>query len=153
MFWFTTHLKVRWFFICHINVIHLAEVNKYCWWLVELPMWLTDGFSVTFFGRWRGAVCIHMSHVQLTCGKLLYGGGEPSCVAHMCHMWQLMCTLLLYGGGEPSHVAINVHVTTIWWRGALMCGSRVSHVAHVAINVHVTTIWWRGALMCVTCGN
>ena len=24
------------------------------WWLVELPMWLTDGFSVTFFGRWRG---------------------------------------------------------------------------------------------------
>ena len=24
------------------------------WWLVELPMWLTDGFLVTFFGRWRG---------------------------------------------------------------------------------------------------
>ena len=35
------------------------------WWLVELPMWLTDGFSVTFFGRWRGAVRIHMSHIQL----------------------------------------------------------------------------------------
>ena len=29
-------------------------------------MWLTDGFLVTFFGRWRGAVRIHMSHVQLT---------------------------------------------------------------------------------------
>ena len=28
-------------------------------------MWLTDGFSVTFFGRWWGAVCIHVSHIQL----------------------------------------------------------------------------------------
>ena len=88
----------------------------------------------------------HMCHMQLTCGKLLYGGGEPS---HVAHVWQLTCTLLLFGGGEPSrvsrmaHVAINVHVTTIWWRGALMCGS---HVACVEINVHVTTIWWRGAL-------
>ena len=62
------------------------------WWLVELPMWLTDGFSVTFFGRWRGAERIHVSHVQLTCGKLLYGGGEPSCVAHVCHVWQLTST-------------------------------------------------------------
>ena len=68
----------------------------------------------------------HVCHVwQLTCMLLLYGGGEPSRVAHMWHMWQLMCTLLLYGGGEPSRVscvAINVHVTTIWWRGALTCG-------------------------------
>ena len=32
---------------------------------LELPMWLTDGFLVTFFGRWWGAVRIHMSHVQL----------------------------------------------------------------------------------------
>ena len=74
------------------------------WWLVELPMWFTDGFAITFFGRWRGAVRIHVSphathvcHVQLTCGKLLYGGGEPSRVAHVCHVWQLTCTLLLYG--------------------------------------------------------
>ena len=101
----------------------------------------------------------HMCHMQLTCGKLLYGGGEPPGVAHMCHMWnvwQLTCTLLLYVGGEPSHVshvervAINLHVTTIWWRGALTCGSRVSRVA---INVYVTTIWWREALTCVTCGT
>ena len=51
-------------------------------------------------------------------------------------------------GSRVSHVArvaINMHVTTIWWRGALTCGSCVSHVA---INVHVTTIWWRGALTC-----
>ena len=52
-------------------------------------------------------------------------------------------------------------ITTIWWRGALMCDS------HVAINVHgnynymvegsphvwqltctVITIWWMGALTC-----
>ena len=43
------------------------------------------------------------------CGKLLYGGGEPSHVAHVYHVWQLTCTLLLYGGGEPSCVAINVY--------------------------------------------
>ena len=30
-------------------------------------MWLTDGFWATFFRRWRGAMCIHVSHVQLTC--------------------------------------------------------------------------------------
>ena len=29
----------------------------------ELPMWLTGCFLVTFFGRWRGAVRIHVSHV------------------------------------------------------------------------------------------
>ena len=28
-------------------------------------MWLTDGFLVTFFGKWWGAVHIHVSHVQL----------------------------------------------------------------------------------------
>ena len=44
-------------------------------------------------------------------------------------------------GSCVSRVEINVHVTTIWWRGALTYGSRVSCVA---INVHVTTIWWRG---------
>ena len=40
-----------------------------------------------------------------------------------------------------SRVAINMHVTSIWWRGALTYGS---HVSCVAINMHVTTIWWRG---------
>ena len=28
-------------------------------------MWLKDGFSVTFFGSWWGAVRTHVSHVQL----------------------------------------------------------------------------------------
>ena len=85
--------------------------------------WKVEGSSV----HTRESRATHVCHTQLTCGKLLYGGGEPSCVAHVCHVWQLTCTLLLYGGGEPS---------------------RVSHVARVAINVHVTTIWWREALTC-----
>ena len=53
---------------------------------------------------------------------------RESRAAHVCHAWQLTCTLLLYGGGEfsrvahVSRVAINVYITTIWVRGALMCG-------------------------------
>ena len=56
----------------------------------ELPMWLTGCFLVTFFGRWRGAVRIHVSHVWLTCTVM------PSCVAFP-QWWrgaphvQLMC--------------------------------------------------------------
>ena len=46
--------------------------------------------------------CVAMHVWQLTCMLLLYGEGEPSCVAHM---WRLTCTLLLYGGGEPSCMA------------------------------------------------
>ena len=30
-------------------------------------------------------------------------------VVRAAHIWQLMCMVLLYGGGEPSCVAINVH--------------------------------------------
>ena len=85
--------------------------------------WKVEGSSA----HTRESRATHVCHVQITCGKLLYGGGEPSHVAHMCHVWQLTCTLLLYGGGEPSRVAprvaINMHITTIWWRGALMRGS------------------------------
>ena len=46
-------------------------------------MWLTDGFLVTFFGRWKGAVRIHVSHVhthesrKLTC-RWRGGFGEPN---------------------------------------------------------------------------
>ena len=115
--------------------------------------WKVEGSSA----HTRESRATHMCHVQLMCGKLLYGGGEPSRVAHVCHMWQLTCMLLLYGGGEPSHVsrvecvAINMHITTIWWRGALRCASHVSRMESVAINMHVTTILWRGALMCGSC--
>ena len=75
--------------------------------------WKVEGSSV----HTHESRATHVCHVQLTCGKLLYGGGEPSPVAHMCHMchvWQLMCTLLLYGGGEPSCVAHMCHLWHVW---------------------------------------
>ena len=89
-------------------------------------MSLMEGFSVTFFGRCRGAVHVTNMHVTticwrgaLTCGSCVSRVAinmhittiwcrGPSCVAHVCHVWQLTCTLLLYGGGEPSRVA-HVH--------------------------------------------
>ena len=43
---------------CQDVILHVpafgSTTQRHFWWLVELPMWLTDGFSVTFFGRWRG---------------------------------------------------------------------------------------------------
>ena len=40
-------------------------------------MWLTDGFLVTFFGRWRGAVRIHVnSHSATMHGNKLAGWWE-----------------------------------------------------------------------------
>ena len=71
---------------------------------------------------------------------LLYGGWEPSPVAHVWainvhgnyyymvegrpHMWAINMHLLLYSGGEPSHVGklTCMVITTIWWRGHLTCG-------------------------------
>ena len=65
------------------------------------------------------------------------------------HVWQLMCMV----------------ITTIWWRGALTCGSCVAinmhgnyyhmvegshHVWQLTCTV-ITTIWWRGALTCGSC--
>ena len=76
--------------------------------------WKVEGSSA----HTRESRATHVCHMQLTCGRLLYGGGEPSRVAHVCHMWnvwQLTCMLLLYGGGEPSGVA---HMCHMW---QLMC--------------------------------
>ena len=33
------------------------------------------------------------------------GSSAHTCESHAAHVWQLTCTLLIYGGGEPSHVA------------------------------------------------
>ena len=63
----------------------LLSFNGVYWWLVELPMWLTDGFSVTFFGRWRGQCAYTLILVWLTCGSRtrwltckLGGGGKQT---------------------------------------------------------------------------
>ena len=39
------------------------------WWLVELPMWLTDVFLLTIFGRWRGQCAYMLIPVWLMCGS------------------------------------------------------------------------------------
>ena len=60
--------------LCYVPPPHnlIVGINSTInWWLVELPMWLTDGFSVTFFGRWKGqcAYTLMLIPVWLTCGN------------------------------------------------------------------------------------
>ena len=60
---------MRKFFFTILNDVEKSTILRkkvifFNWWLIELPMWLTDGFLITFFGRWRGAVRIHVSHVH-----------------------------------------------------------------------------------------
>ena len=47
----------------------------------QLPMWLTDGFLVTFFGRWWGAVHIH-GNTQIL--RVTYGNRLLPCIT----MWR-----------------------------------------------------------------
>ena len=109
----------------------------------ELPMWLTDCFLVTFFGKWRGAVHIHVSHVWLTCTVMpshvafnqWWRGAshiQLMCGSRAAHMW-LTCTVM------PSHVAYNQ-----WWSGAphiqLMCSSRVAHMHGNALTCSIQSM-------------
>ena len=155
------------------NLTKLSNVYICYWWLVELPMWLTDGFFGHFFWKVEGSSAhtresraTHVCHVQLTCGKLLYGGGEPSHVAHMCHVWnvwQLTYMLLLYGGGEPSCVAHVCHVWQLTCMLLLYGGGEPSRVAHVCHMWQLTCMlllyggggphMWLTCVTCVTCGN
>ena len=51
----------------------------------------------------------HVCHMwQLMCTLLLYGGGEPSCVAHIYMVIKVQGSNYLYGGGEPSHLDLDV---------------------------------------------
>ena len=82
----------------------------------------------------EGSPHIHVSHMQLTCGINVHSNyyyraeGNP-------HVWQLMCMV----------------ITTIWWRGALTCGSRV------VINMHSNYYMVEGSPhvwhMQLMCGN
>ena len=52
------------------NNYYMVEGSPHVWLMCTvINIGLMDGFWMTFFGRWRGAVRIHMSHVQLTCGN------------------------------------------------------------------------------------
>ena len=78
---------------------------------LELSMWLTDGFLVTFFGRWWGAVHIHVSHVQLpyTVNSHVVVG---AIYAYMCtYSYRTQCTVhgeLTCGGG--GNICIHVYL-------------------------------------------
>ena len=54
-------------------------------WFFGHFFWKVEGSSA----HTRESHATHVCHIQLMCGKLLYGGGEPSRVAHMCHMWNV----------------------------------------------------------------
>ena len=163
------------------NTKDLLQRQKSILLVARRATYVVDGrfFSHFFFGRWRGAARIHVSHVQLTCVAcsshvenyymvegsphvwqlmctlLLYGGGEPSHVAHVCHVWQLTCTLLLYGGGEPSCVANVCHMCQVWQLTCtlLLYGggepSRVAHMCHVWQLTCMLLLYGGGEPSCV----
>ena len=93
------------------------------WWLVRATYVVDGRFFAHFFWKVEGSSAhtresraATVCHVQLTCG------GELSCVAHVCHVWQLTCTLLLYGGGELTCTLL------------LYGGGEPSRVAHMHGN-------------------
>ena len=81
------------------SICKVLDQDFWCdhWWLVELPMWLTDGISVTFFGRWRGAVRIHVSHVQLTCVTCSSHVANYYMVERSPHVWLTCVTCVMCG--------------------------------------------------------
>ena len=58
------------------NTLNVPVLSTTYWWLVELPMWLTDGFLTTFSGSWRG----QCAHTLIPCGSCVApvqdGGGK-----------------------------------------------------------------------------
>ena len=61
--------------VCSCSYSQVFSTQNYNWWLVELPMWLTDGFLLTFIGRWRGRCACTLIPLWLTCGSRADGGG------------------------------------------------------------------------------
>ena len=127
---------------------------------LELPMWLTEGFLVTFFGRWWGAVRIHMSHVQL-----------PYTVhrTRWTHVWWWgqythTCVPTATVHGVPYTVnsrvvvgAIYAYMCTYSYRtwctvhGVLTCGGGGNIHIHVYLQLPYTVhhtrwthVWWWG---------
>ena len=79
-------------------------------------------------------------HVWLMCGQINVHGNYYYMVEGTPHMWAINMHLLLYGGGEPSHMAHVWQLTcmviaTIWWRGPLTCGQLTC--------MAIASIWWR----------
>ena len=86
-------------------------------------MWLTDGFLVTFFGRWKGAVRIHMSHVH----------------THESHKANLQG----WGGGLESQTLENSKSSenlkfTLRWQGALLAMLDLRNGSHLESKMTAT---------------
>ena len=106
---------------------------------LELPMWLTDGFLVTFFERWWGAVRIHVSHVQLPymvhCTRWTHVWWWGAIYAYMCtYSYRTWCTVhseLTCGGGGNIRIHVYlqlpymVHHTRCTVHGELTCGGGI----------------------------
>ena len=115
-------------------------------------MWLTDGFLVTFFGRWWGAVRIHVSHVQLpyTVNSHVVVG---AIYAYMCtYSYRTRCTIhgeLMCGGG--GNIRIHVYLQLLY----MMHRTRCTHVWWWGQYTHtcVPTATVHGELTCGGGGN
>ena len=92
-------------------------------------MWLTDGFLVTFFGRWRGAVRIHVSHVLLPCtvnSCVVVGTIYTYMCTYSCRTWCTVHGELMCGGGDNIRIHMYIQLpytvyhawwTHMWWWG------------------------------------
>ena len=102
-------------------------------------MWLTDGFLVTFFGRWWGAVRIHVSHVQLP-----YTVHHTRCTIH----GELTC-----GGG--GNIRIHVYLQLPYMVNSRVVVGQYMHtcVPQLPYMVHCTRCTVHGVLTCGGVGN
>ena len=156
---------MSWFPISFINTFVAGDIlNKYYFPVfggsLELPMWLTDGFLVTFFGRWWGAVRIHVSHVQL-----------PYTVhcTRWTHVWwwgQYMHTCVptatVHGAPYTVH---RTRCTHVWWWGQythtcvptatihgapytvysrVVVGAIYAYMCTYSYRTWCTHVWWWG---------
>ena len=130
-------------------------------------MWLTHGFLVTFFGRWWGAVRIHVRHVQLpyTVNSRVVVG---AIYAYMCtYSYRTRCTVhgeLTCGGGgnirmwELLTCGGDIHMwELLTCGGAFTCGtySRVAGAIYAYMCTYSYRTWCtiHGVLTCGGGGN
>ena len=123
-------------------------------------MWLTDGFSVTFFGRWWGAVRIHVSHIQLPYTVIyVWWWGTFTCESsHVCHVQLPYTVIYVWSWGtltcESSHVChiqLPYTVIYVWWWGTFACAS--SHVCHVQLPYTLIYLCHVHSNLCVVVGG
>ena len=99
---------------------------------LELPMWLTDGFLVTFFGRWWGAVRIHVIHVQLL---------------YMVHRTRWTN---LWWWGQYTHTCVptaTIHSVLYTVNSRVVVGAIYAYMCTYSYHTRWTHVWWWGQYM------